>query len=53
MEWPVRRPDGDVELRDAGHGFHVPACPKCGGTLKPDVVFFGAPCSPSYLLCCS
>ena len=41
MEVPVRRPDGDVELRDAGEGFVVPPCPSCGGVLKPDVVFFG------------
>jgi NAD-dependent deacetylase sirtuin 4 len=39
---PVRRPDGDVELRDAGVSFIVPACPACGAdALKPDVVFFG------------
>jgi NAD-dependent SIR2 family protein deacetylase len=33
------RPDGDVDLDDT-EGFVVPAC-SCGGTLKPDVVFFG------------
>jgi NAD-dependent SIR2 family protein deacetylase len=35
-------PDGDVDLdgRDYG-GFLVPDCPRCGGILKPDVVFFG------------
>jgi len=33
------RPDGDVELEDTG-SFVVPVC-GCGGTLKPDVVFFG------------
>lgn len=38
---PVRRPDGDVELEDAGVGFNVPPCRACGGILKPDVVFFG------------
>lgn len=38
---PVMRPDGDVELQDAGVGFQVPACAACGGTLKPHVVFFG------------
>ena len=21
--------------------FHLPVCPRCGGTLQPDVVFFG------------
>jgi NAD-dependent SIR2 family protein deacetylase len=34
------RPDGDVDLR-ATDGFVVPDCEKCGGVLKPDVVFFG------------
>ncbi|TYB95049.1 NAD-dependent protein deacetylase [Micromonospora sp. WP24] len=36
-------PDGDVELDDAQEaGFHVVDCTVCGGgTLKPDVVFFG------------
>lgn len=38
---PVRRPDGDVELQDAGAAFQVPGCDQCGGLLKPDVVFFG------------
>jgi NAD-dependent SIR2 family protein deacetylase len=35
-------PDGDAELegRDTSR-FVVPACPSCGGVLKPDVVFFG------------
>ena len=32
-------PDGDAEVADAG--FVTPACPACGGPLKPDVVFFG------------
>jgi len=35
-------PDGDAELD--GHDFSrfvVPACPHCGGIVKPDVVFFG------------
>ncbi len=32
-------PDGDADVSDAG--FVVPACPACGGPLKPDVVFFG------------
>ncbi|BDA47732.1 NAD-dependent protein deacetylase [Coccomyxa sp. Obi] len=41
VEIPVRRPDGDVELRDAGTNFVVPPCPRCGGILKPYVVFFG------------
>lgn len=35
-------PDGDAEL-DAGaeRAFVVPGCLRCGGVLKPDVVFFG------------
>lgn len=36
------RPDGDAELDDAElDGFRVPPCERCGGVLKPDVVFFG------------
>lgn len=39
---PLRRPDGDVELVDAGVGFNLAACDGCGSQLmKPDVVFFG------------
>ena len=35
-------PDGDADLEAPGlDGFRVPPCPGCGGTLKPDVVFFG------------
>jgi NAD-dependent SIR2 family protein deacetylase len=34
------RPDGDVALEET-EGFVVPACDRCGGVLKPDVVFFG------------
>ena len=35
-------PDGDVELSDAQLGdFRMVGCLVCGGTLKPDVVFFG------------
>lgn len=33
-------PDGDV-LPETSDGFVVPDCSVCGGTLKPDVVFFG------------
>ncbi len=33
-------PDGDAEV-DIAPDFKVPGCPKCGGVLKPDVVFFG------------
>ena len=34
------RPDGDVDL-DTTEDFTVPSCERCGGVLKPDVVFFG------------
>jgi NAD-dependent SIR2 family protein deacetylase len=35
-------PDGDAELDDAPlEDFRVPACERCAGLLKPDVVFFG------------
>jgi NAD-dependent SIR2 family protein deacetylase len=35
-------PDGDAELEHRDFSsFNVPACPRCGGMLKPDVVFFG------------
>ncbi len=35
-------PDGDVELDDEAVGaFRVLSCLRCGGVLKPDVVFFG------------
>lgn len=35
-------PDGDADLDGLDFsGFQVPACPQCGGLLKPDVVFFG------------
>lgn len=49
--WPVHltgqqaaetAPDGDAELQPgAARSFNVPACLACGGTLKPNVVFFG------------
>uniref|UniRef100_T1JHL2 NAD-dependent protein deacylase n=1 Tax=Strigamia maritima TaxID=126957 RepID=T1JHL2_STRMM len=36
------RPDGDVELHQGEiENFNVPSCLKCGGILKPDIVFFG------------
>ena len=58
-EIPVVRPDGDVELQDAGRGFRVPPCDSCGGILKPNVVFFGdgipkeraARCAPETMIC--
>ena len=35
-------PDGDADLDEVDFSsFLVPACPQCGGMLKPDVVFFG------------
>jgi NAD-dependent SIR2 family protein deacetylase len=35
-------PDGDADLASADYAtFAVPDCAACGGTLKPDVVFFG------------
>lgn len=34
-------PDGDADLERDFSSFRVPLCPCCGGTLKPDVVFYG------------
>jgi NAD-dependent SIR2 family protein deacetylase len=35
-------PDGDAHVEpEALEQFHLPFCVHCGGTLKPDVVFFG------------
>lgn len=35
-------PDGDAELpRSVVEEFQIPACSKCGGIIKPNVVFFG------------
>jgi NAD-dependent SIR2 family protein deacetylase len=35
-------PDGDAELsREATRSFVVPACRRCAGVLKPNVIFFG------------
>lgn len=40
----VTAPDGDADLEGADYGtFRVPACPSCGGVLKPAFVFFGEP----------
>lgn len=37
-------PDGDADLEGVDFaGFDAPACVRCGGLLKPDVVFFGEP----------
>lgn len=39
---PGSAPDGDAALHAAAYAeFRVPACPSCGGVLKPEVVFFG------------
>jgi NAD-dependent SIR2 family protein deacetylase len=36
------RPDGDAEVElEALQHFHVPVCAHCGGTLQPNVIFFG------------
>lgn len=36
------RPDGDIALADEHAArFRLVACRRCGGTLKPDVVYFG------------
>ena len=38
----VRAPDGDADLDSTElDAFEVPACTRCGGMLKPCVVFFG------------
>ncbi|MEW9624887.1 NAD-dependent protein deacetylase [Rhodanobacter geophilus] len=35
-------PDGDADLEHHDFAsFDVPPCPRCGGVVKPDVVFFG------------
>lgn len=40
-------PDGDVFLTEEQvRSFQVPSCDRCGGPLKPDVVFFGDTVNP-------
>ncbi|RGE19168.1 Sir2 family NAD-dependent protein deacetylase [Leucobacter sp. wl10] len=39
-------PDGDARVRSTG-GVTVPACPVCGGILRPDVVYFGETVPPA------
>ena len=40
-------PDGDADLDGLDFGsFEVPGCPRCGGLVKPDVVFFGESVPP-------
>jgi NAD-dependent SIR2 family protein deacetylase len=34
-------PDGDADVAPEESCFRVPDCDRCGGILKPDVVFFG------------
>jgi NAD-dependent SIR2 family protein deacetylase len=42
------RPDGDSEIDpERLAAFREPACPDCGGVLKPDVVFFGESVPPA------
>jgi NAD-dependent SIR2 family protein deacetylase len=39
---PEARPDGDAEVEiDEFQDFRLPYCTACGGTLQPDVIFFG------------
>lgn len=45
------RPDGDAELDDTSR-FVVPTCDRCGGPLKPDVVFFGEGVPPDRVARC-
>jgi NAD-dependent SIR2 family protein deacetylase len=46
-------PDGDVLLDDEHvAGFRVVDCTDCGGTLKPDVVFFGENVPPDKVAHC-
>lgn len=48
-----RRPDGDQELPGGGAGFLVPPCERCGGVLKPNVVFFGDAIPPARAKLCA
>ncbi len=41
-------PDGDVDLEETAD-FIVADCPRCGGILKPDVVYFGDSVPPARL----
>lgn len=45
-------PDGDVDLESTA-GFVVAACERCGGVLKPDVVFFGESVPPERVARCA
>jgi NAD-dependent SIR2 family protein deacetylase len=35
------RADGDAEIDGDDERIEVPCCPRCGGVLKPEVVYFG------------
>ncbi|MFT0763108.1 Sir2 family NAD-dependent protein deacetylase [Actinomyces sp. F1_1611] len=39
-------PDADAVLEETDD-FHLVVCPRCGGTLRPDVVFFGEVVPPA------
>ena len=43
IDYLEAKPDGDASLsQDFNYtAFNIPSCNKCGGILKPDVVFFG------------
>jgi NAD-dependent SIR2 family protein deacetylase len=46
-------PDGDADLDALDFSsFKVPSCAKCGGLLKPDVVFFGESVPPERVVRC-
>lgn len=46
-------PDGDAVLGEAETGaFRVVDCERCGGTLKPDVIFFGENVPPARVRDC-
>ena len=41
-------PDGDAQVEPAAlDHFRLPACTRCGGTLMPDVIFFGDTLPPA------
>ncbi|MEN3277962.1 MAG: hypothetical protein V7631_3752 [Massilia sp.] len=45
-------PDGDAQLEPGAlDGFQLPVCTHCGGTLMPDVIFFGDNLPPARSAC--
>ena len=45
-------PDGDAHLEPGAlEDFQLPACTHCGGTLMPDVIFFGDNLPPARTAC--